>query len=246
MPHLTQYLMWERFRKHIRNELPEKKTTALFLKGDIPPYSRPPIEKSGKGVTKVGGKTIVNPGYFNYAGTDNGLVKMTASIPVSLPRMKAHLKVLNYYIRKTGEAWQLRKRGAVNRIFNERNVIDPNHFYCHDHPIVLLFGIYVVALETGRKYVIQAKATTSANYTKKHLQIRLLVFDLSTSEFQKKYLKYHLQNMFAVRNQSIFKLTIREKMCAPKACHFLDHMTFRFRINIFMYRLWEPSRCFNF
>ncbi|KAL0095657.1 hypothetical protein F4703DRAFT_1789314 [Phycomyces blakesleeanus] len=64
---------------------------------DVPQYSRSPIEKCGKGVTKVEDRTVVNPGDFNYAGTDNGLVNMTASIPMSLQRMQFHLKLFNYY-----------------------------------------------------------------------------------------------------------------------------------------------------
>ncbi|OAD79816.1 hypothetical protein PHYBLDRAFT_139835 [Phycomyces blakesleeanus NRRL 1555(-)] len=106
--HLDSVALYQLLTQNLDQEKSEEQPSnatfnAVFDVGEIqkayiPPYSRPPIEKSGKGVTKVGGKTIVNPGYFNYAGTDNGLVKMTASIPVSLPRMKAHLKVLNYYI----------------------------------------------------------------------------------------------------------------------------------------------------
>ncbi|KAL0087592.1 hypothetical protein J3Q64DRAFT_1883374 [Phycomyces blakesleeanus] len=64
---------------------------------DVPQDSRSPIEKCGKGVTKAEDRTVVNPGDFNYAGTDNGLVNMTTSIPMSLQRMKFHLKLFNYY-----------------------------------------------------------------------------------------------------------------------------------------------------
>ncbi|OAD67163.1 hypothetical protein PHYBLDRAFT_151771 [Phycomyces blakesleeanus NRRL 1555(-)] len=64
---------------------------------DIPPNSRTPIGRCGKGVTKAEDRTIVNPDDFNYAGTDNGLVNMTTLIPMSLPRMNFHLKLFNYY-----------------------------------------------------------------------------------------------------------------------------------------------------
>ncbi|KAL0073759.1 hypothetical protein F4703DRAFT_1947382 [Phycomyces blakesleeanus] len=65
---------------------------------DVPQDTKTPIGKCDKGVTKTEDRTVVNPGDFNYEGTDNGLVNMTTSIPMSLQRMKFHLKLFNYYI----------------------------------------------------------------------------------------------------------------------------------------------------
>ncbi|OAD73728.1 hypothetical protein PHYBLDRAFT_168162 [Phycomyces blakesleeanus NRRL 1555(-)] len=93
----------------IRNELAEKRQQLYFRQmkirfksklynvKDVPQDSRGQIEKCGKGVTKVEDRTVVNPGDFNYAGTDNGLVNMPTSIPMSLQRMRFHLKLFNYY-----------------------------------------------------------------------------------------------------------------------------------------------------
>ncbi|KAL0074213.1 hypothetical protein J3Q64DRAFT_1423365 [Phycomyces blakesleeanus] len=123
---------------------------------DIPQDSRSPIEKYGKGVTKAEDLTAVNTDDFSYADTDNGLVNTTASILVSLPRIKFHLKLFNYCIglsngsNKKSITLNLSKEEElfpyfpsvtntkanifyvgclVNRGFNERNGVDPSYFY---------------------------------------------------------------------------------------------------------------------
>ncbi|KAL0083580.1 hypothetical protein J3Q64DRAFT_1748218, partial [Phycomyces blakesleeanus] len=107
----------------IRNELAEKRQQLYFRQmkirfksklynvKDVPQDSRGQIEKCGKGVTKVEDRTVVNPGDFNYAGTDNGLVNMPTSIPMSLQRMRFHLKLFNYYT-------------ALSKDSNEDNAVD--------------------------------------------------------------------------------------------------------------------------
>ncbi|CEG75072.1 hypothetical protein RMATCC62417_10178 [Rhizopus microsporus] len=55
------------------------------------------IKKDEKGLSNAETRELTIPNDFLFAGTDNGLVKMTTSVPLSLQRAKFHLKLYNYY-----------------------------------------------------------------------------------------------------------------------------------------------------
>ncbi|CEG79134.1 hypothetical protein RMATCC62417_13635 [Rhizopus microsporus] len=54
------------------------------------------IKKDEKGLSNAEACELTTPNDFLFAGTDNGVVKMTTSVPLSLPRAKFHLKLYNH------------------------------------------------------------------------------------------------------------------------------------------------------
>lgn len=55
------------------------------------------IELDGKGVTKANTRVLDDPDAFIYTGTDNGVAKLSNSVPLCTSRFKFHLKLFNYY-----------------------------------------------------------------------------------------------------------------------------------------------------
>ncbi|KAG1174754.1 hypothetical protein G6F71_004662 [Rhizopus microsporus] len=54
-------------------------------------------KKNEKGLSNAEARELITPEDFLFADTDNGLVKMTTSVPLSLQRAKFHLKLYKYY-----------------------------------------------------------------------------------------------------------------------------------------------------